>query len=166
MDMAPVDLHASATARRKVDPDLRHACENRLQRAQIRADVSKLRAANEAIKLELEAARLELAAKPPPAPAAGLNELVALWSGYVLNPGAKSSDALEASRLLADALGITKGGARDTGAGTAEAVSAVVLESSAIAARAAERDRVRARMLAGGMTPEAIAAILGEGEHE
>lgn len=163
-DAKRVDMHALATARRKVDPDLKYACDSRMARAELRADVAKLRAANESMALELEAARLELAAKPPPAPAAGLSELVALWSGYVLNPGAKSSDALEASRLLADALGITKGGARDTGSGTAEAVSAVVLESAAIAARAAERDRTRARMVAAGMDAATIAAILGEGE--
>lgn len=165
MDATP-DLYASAVARRKVDPDLKFAAENRLERARLRSETAKARAANEAMALELEAARLELARRPARADEdiAGLPELAGLWSGLVRDEGAKVGDRLEASRLLADALGITKGGAKDAGGGVAEAVSAVVLESSAIAARAAERDRTRARMLAAGMDPATIAAILGEGD--
>lgn len=135
-------------------------------RAELNAELVRERLEVERMRLELESARLELTKRPPAAPVAGVGDLLGLWSGYVLSPDSagKSSDVLDASKLLADALGVTKGGARDTGGGLAEAVSAVVLESSAIAARAAERDRTRARMLAAGMDAATIAAILGEGE--
>lgn len=157
-----VDMHALAVQRRAVDPDLKFAHEKRLERAKLRSETAKMRAANEALKLDLEAARLELASRPARADGdmAGLPELAGLWSSLVRDEGAKVGDRLEASRLLADALGITKGGARDTGAATAEAVSAVVLESAAIAARAAERDRLRARLAASGLPPEVIAGII------
>jgi hypothetical protein len=166
MDAPAIDYHAIATARRKVDPDIRFAHESRLKKAQIKAEVSKLRAANEAIKLELESARLELATRPARSDAdmAGLPELAGLWSALVRDDGAKVSERLEASRLLADALGLTKGGARSAGgdAETREVVSAVVLESALAVALAREREATRARMRAGGMGEDAINAILGE----
>lgn len=158
-----VDMHALAANRRALDPDLKYAHDKRLERARVRADVSKLRAANEALALDLEAARLELASRPvrSDADVAGLPELAGLWSALVRDEGANVRDRLEASRLLADALGLTKGGARDAGgdASDRETVSAVVIES----ALATERARLRRALEAAGSAPEVIAAALGEG---
>ena len=104
MEAPPISMTPPKRGR---DPD-RIAAMN--QRSREKTERAKLAAEVKREELKLKREAREAAMKPPPAPVAGLPELVALWSGFILDPAAKGSDALEASRLLADALGLTKGG--------------------------------------------------------
>lgn len=161
MEAPPISLHPR---KRGCDPD-RIAAMNQRSREKTERLRERAELKREELRTKRELAKAKVLPVAPSKTPATLNDCQAVLSAMILGEMPVAANIqLEAVRIYADSQGWTKGGARDTGPATAEAVSAVVLESSAIAARAAERDRTRARMLAAGMDAATIAAILGEGD--
>lgn len=117
---------------------------------------------------ERQSARLEAARVAPPAPdapPATPAEILARLSDVIRDPNSRAGDVLDASRLILDAMGALRGGARDAAGGETarELVESVVAGSIEATARARERDAISARLRAAGMSEDAIlAAVAGD----